>query len=189
MKQSLFKKGICITLSVVMVLSCMVFSVPQAAAATTTYSYTLQMITENNADCNDNGHPVLELYGKPLNGTGGEELIHQVELDYDYVQKKQTYTYSGSGNKFPTRISLTIDFDGGGWRKWEGKFKISVNGTYVLNDTSNRALEGANLFSHEKKNERGCKQEQLSRYQQFGVHQKTAGNHSNPQNGRGTGTV
>ena len=152
MKQSLFKKGICITLSVVMVLSCMVFSVPQAAAATTTYSYTLQMITENNADCNDNGHPVLELYGKPLNGTGGEELIHQVELDYDYVQKKQTYTYSATDNKFPTRISLTIDFDGGGWRKWEGKFKISVNGTYVLNDTSNRALEGANLFSHEKKN-------------------------------------
>ena len=152
MKHSLYKKSICITLSVVMLLSCWVFSVPQAAAAATTYSYTLQMITENNADCNDNGHPVLELYGKPLNGTGGEELIHQVELDYDYVQKKETYTYTGSGNKFPTRISLTIDFDGGGWRKWEGKFKISVNGTYVLNDTSNRTLEGANLFSHERKN-------------------------------------
>ena len=152
MKRSLFKKGISVTLSVVMLLSCLVFSVPQAAAAATTYSYTLQMITENNADCNDNGHPVLELYGKPLNGTGGEELIHQVELDYDYVQKKETYTYTGSGNKFPTRISLTIDFDGGGWRKWQGKFKISVNGTYVLNDTSNRELSGANLFSHEKKN-------------------------------------
>ena len=49
--------------------------------------------------------------------------------------------------------------------------------------------ESGDGFCGEEKYERGCKQEQLSRHQQFGVYQKTAGNHSNPQSGRGTGTV
>ncbi|MBE6818938.1 MAG: hypothetical protein E7517_07280 [Ruminococcaceae bacterium] len=152
MTHSILKKSLSVLLCAVMLVSCWVFAAPQAEAATRdTYSFDFSLTTENNADCNDNGHPVLEIYGKPANGTGAEEPLLQLELDYDYIQKKNTYTYSATTNKFPTKVFLSIDFDGGGWRKWEGKFKLSVNGTYVINDTSNRVLEGANLFSHELK--------------------------------------
>ena len=152
MKYSLIKKSLAVLLCAVLLCSVWVFTAPEASASVSNYAYTFQLITENNADCNDHGHPVLEIYGKTANGTGGEELIHQVELDYDYIQKKNTYTFSDTLDKFPCRVYLSIDFDAGGFsRKWEGKFKISVNGTYVLNDTSNRSLEGGSLFSHEMK--------------------------------------
>lgn len=151
MKSSICKRSIAVLLCVLMLCSVWVFTVPEASASRADYSYTFELITENNADCNDHDHPVLEIYGKPANGTGGEELIYQSELDFSYIQEKKTFTCSDTTSKFPTRVYLSIDFDGGGWRKWEGKFKISVNGTYILNDTSNRELSGANLFSHEKK--------------------------------------
>lgn len=152
MNHSLLKKSISVFLCAVMLLSCWVFAAPAANAATrTTYTYEFQLITENEADCNDNEHPVITLYGKPNNGTGGEEQLYTTELDYGYIQSKTTYTYSATTNKFPTKVSLMIHFDAGGWRKWEGKFKLIVNGIYVINDTSNRTLEGGNLFAHERK--------------------------------------
>ena len=146
------KKSLSLLLSVCLLLSLVLVAAPAAtAAATDKYSYQFQLITENNADCNDHDHPVLMIYGKTLNGTGAEEVIYETELDYDYIQSKKTFTCSGSIDKFPTKVFLSIDFDGGGWRKWEGKFKLSVNDTFVINDTSNRTLSGANMFSHELK--------------------------------------
>ncbi|MBR0415361.1 MAG: hypothetical protein IJI67_09875 [Clostridia bacterium] len=152
MKHSILKKSLSVLLCAVMLVSCWVFAAPQAEAATRdTYSFEFSLTTENNADCNDNGNPVLEIYGKPANGTGAEEPLLQTELDPDYIQSKRTFTYSATTNKFPCKVFLSIHFDAGGWRKWEGKFKLSVNGTYIINDTSNRVLEGGNLFAHEIK--------------------------------------
>ena len=148
----LLKKSVCAILSITMLLSCFVFASPVSNAAGSKYSVVFEMETINNADCNDHGNPELCLYGKNLNGTGGESAIfEEMSLDYDYIQKKQTYSFSTQTENFPTRITLAIDFDGGGWRKWEGKFRVKVNDIYVLNDSDARSLSGANVFSHEKK--------------------------------------
>ena len=159
--KTISKRVLSVILCTVMLFSCWVFTAPQADAATAgTYSYSFRMylVDNDNADCDDNDG--VHVYINTKNINGNNDTTKQIEVPgggksstwKGVIQGKNDSTESGttSAGYFPISVTVSIDFDGGGWRGCKFKWILSSGGTAIYtSDTC--SMSGANLFSHEKK--------------------------------------
>ena len=155
-RKSIWKRGLSLVLCIVMLVSCWVFTAaPQANAerhGKTAYNYKIEVETTNTADCNDKEiQPTIALYG--TDESGAESEMFNNSIDYDYIQKKQTYTVSGTSDKFPSRIYGTMYLDAWGWRKWVGELRIYIDGVKVMNQEC--VCETSGLPTAQQKNFEG----------------------------------
>ena len=159
--KNISKRVLSVILCTVMLFSCWVFTAPQADAATAgsySYSFRMYLVDGDNADCDDNDGVHVYLNTKNINGSNN--ATKQIEVPgggksstwKGVIQGKNDSTEVGttSAGYFPISVTISIDFDGGGWRGCKFKWILSIGGTAIYT-SGTCEMGGGRLFGHEKK--------------------------------------
>ena len=133
--KTVLKRSFSVLMCVVMLVSCWVFTAPEADAATPTeiYSYTVTIQTTDSADMADNNNQTVIISGRNTNGTGASEDVLSEDTGVNYTSFENdngSYSKSGSGTFFPTKVEIDLKFATTlFWvtRKWEGTVTFKAN--------------------------------------------------------------
>lgn len=135
---TMFKRSLSVLMCVVMLVSCWVFTVPEAnaAAPTENYAYSVTVQTTDSADMADNNDQTVIIYGRGTNGTGAdEELSNDTAVNYkSFEDDNGSYSKSGTGTFFPSKVTINLKFATSfAWvkREWKGTVTIKANNVQV----------------------------------------------------------